>query len=71
MDSIVNHYGRWLIDLCIGSKLALLNGRCSGDRFGQYTHIGRFGPSVIDYFICSKSAFNQFQYMKIHPFTEW
>ena len=36
-DTIVNSYGRKLIDTCISHNLTIVNGRVSGDLLGKYT----------------------------------
>ena len=36
-DTTVNMQGRCLLDLCIGSRLHILNGRHEGDSSGKYT----------------------------------
>jgi len=59
-DTIVNGFGRILLDLCYVYRLFILNGRAYGDRGGEYTFIGENGSSVVDYFF---SSANLFQYV--------
>ena len=53
-DSIVNSYGRQLIQLCKSADLVILNGRSPGDRTGKFTYIEKKGKSVIDLAVVSK-----------------
>ncbi|WP_293137988.1 hypothetical protein, partial [Moritella sp.] len=53
LDSNHNSHGSNLIDLSTENNLALLNGRTSGDLFGDFTYINYSGASVIDYFAVS------------------
>jgi exonuclease III len=54
-DTIVDARGRDIIDICIGNKLRILNGRTLGDSKGKYTCYKPVGCSVIDYFIVSET----------------
>ena len=44
-----NKCGRFLLDLCKESCLKLLNGRCMGDIFGNFTYYTYNGYSLVDY----------------------
>ena len=57
-DSIVNTFGRVLLNMCISYSMCILNGRVGNDTdVGEYTYHGHSGSSVIDYFICSSDMF--------------
>ena len=45
----LNKSGRYLLDLCKESSLKLLNGRCMGDIFGNFTCYTYNGCSLADY----------------------
>ena len=72
-DTTVNMQGRCLLDLCIGSRLRILNGRHKGDSSGKYTCYTPNGCSVVDYVIVSAdiqhikpvSLFNHSPYTRI------
>lgn len=67
-DTIVDVRGRDIIDICIGNKLRILNGRTLGDSKGKYTCYKPVGCSVIDYFIVSESLMSQILYMTVSDF---
>ncbi|CAG2245367.1 unnamed protein product [Mytilus edulis] len=50
-DMKVDSRGKQLLDLCIASKLRILNGRMWGDSYGKYTCMKAVGSSVVDYVI--------------------
>ena len=60
--------GEMLLDLCIKSRLRILNGRILGDMQGKFTAHCTSGSSVIDYMIASEELLNKFLYVKIHDF---
>lgn len=66
-----NGYGRWLTDLCISAKLSILNGRCSGDRLGQFTSHQAEGNSTVDYNIISKRIFDRVRTFKVGSLTDF
>ena len=53
-DTIVNEYGRKLIDMCISHDLLIVNGRAISDPKGSYTCYTHNGSSLVDYVICSR-----------------
>ena len=57
-----------MIDLCISSRIRILNGRCIGDSYGQFTCQKRAGASVVDYAILSEELLNEIVYFHLHPF---
>ena len=50
-DKVKNPEGRKLTDFCEKNGLLILNGKCEGDREGNFTSTGEDGGSVIDYII--------------------
>ena len=67
-DEIICSRGRDLLDLCIQSKMRILNGRLLGDLSGKYTSHRSLGSSVIDYCICSDKLLSKILSMKVHDF---
>ena len=66
-DTVVNNYGRYLLELCKYSNLFILNGRCGADR-----NIGDFtckNVSVIDYCISNVDFISILSDLHIMPFT--
>ena len=66
-----NEYGRWLIDLCISAKFAILNGRCLGDLRGIFTSHQTEGSSVVDYNIVSKDFFQRVKTFSVLSLTDF
>ena len=56
-DSVVNNYGKLLLNLCTTFDLRILNGVCKDDLQGFYTYISETGSSVNDYFILSSDLY--------------
>ena len=52
-DVVINNYGRELLDLCISSRLRIVNGRHDQDSLGGFTCFTPRGNSVVDYSIVS------------------
>ena len=50
-DTVLNNYGKHLLNMCTALDLCILNGVCDGDLQGRYTYISETGCSVNDYFI--------------------
>ena len=70
-DHKVSGYSEELIDLCIGSSLAILNGRTLGDLLGNITCIKWNGVSAPDYFLSSYGILNDITYMKVNEYTPY
>ena len=68
-DTSVNTQGRCLLDLCIGSRLRILNGRHEGDSSGKYTCYTPNGCSVVDYVIVSADIQHIISRFSLHPLT--
>ena len=56
-DSVLNQYGKLLLNMCVALNLCILNGVCYGDHEGRYTYVSDFGSSVIDYFLLSSDLY--------------
>lgn len=73
-DCVVNNYGRELLDLCIASRLRILNGRTRLDNNkGAFTCFTPRGASVVDYTIVSDDFLNYvscFQVGDISSFSD-
>ena len=57
MDIEINEQGRNLIDLCIETKLRILNGRVDGDLLGYKTYYCARCSSSVDYFFSFRRYF--------------
>ena len=67
-DISINEYGQQLLDLCIASKLRILNGRTRGDHQGHITYIGDKGHSIVDLVLASEICLSQsglIQYLSV------
>jgi hypothetical protein len=65
-DKILNDRGSNLLDLCISTRLRILNGRKPGDSIGYYTCHKYNGSSVVDYCLVTECIFQDiFMYIKI------
>ena len=53
-DTVVNNFGKSLLNLCFMFDCVILN----SDRSGEYTHVSPHGSSVIDYFRMSEDLFS-------------
>jgi len=58
-DSVLNAFGRLLLELCATCRLSILNGTCRGDEKGSYTYVCSSGCSTIDYFVSSKELISE------------
>ena len=47
--TLVNSFGKSLLNLCFLLDCVILNGCCNGDRKGEYTYVSPHGSSAIDY----------------------
>ena len=70
-DPMVNMQGRCLLDLCIGLRLRILNGRQEGDSNGKYTCFTPNGCSVVDYVIASADLQHRISGLSIQPLTQY
>ena len=60
--------GRKLLEICVASRIRILNGRCIGDSFGGFTSFQPNGNSVIDYLICDEDNVVNIRYLKLLGF---
>ena len=59
-DTIINNFGRSLLDFCFLFDLMIVNGACSMDTDGDFTFGSPNGSSVVDYFLVSKDVKSSF-----------
>jgi hypothetical protein len=69
-DKEINEQGKHLIDLCIETKLRMLNVRNDGDSLGYRTYYSPRGSSAIDYIICSEDILHDFVFLHVFPPNE-
>ena len=55
-DTSVNECGQQLLDLCIRTKLRILNGRTRGDLQWHLTYVGFHGCSTVDLVLASETS---------------
>ena len=53
-DSIVNEFGKYLLNVCTVFDLTILNGQDNHPDSANFTYVSSTGCSVVDYFIVSK-----------------
>ena len=70
IDKIINIQGQYLLDLCIETRLHILNGRFIGDSAGCNTYLRPRISSTIDYVIVSEDLFHSFSFTNVMPPTE-
>ena len=56
-DTVINGFGKTLINMCISLNLSIMNGMSYGDQDGRFTYISDRGSSVNDYFLVSSDLF--------------
>ena len=61
-DSLLNSYGKKVLNMCTTFGLNILNGVCNGNQQGCYTFISNCRNSVNDYFMVSKDLFALIQH---------
>ena len=66
LDCTLNARGKELIELCVSSKLRIVNGRQIGDTLGYHTCHKWNGSSVVDYVIVSEELLGQVSNFKIN-----
>ena len=69
-DKVRSSRGKQLIDLCIQSRLRILNGRTHGDIQGKFTSHNNKGSSVIDYVLSSEEFMSNILYMQMPDFIK-
>ena len=61
-NTVLNSFGKKLLNMCTAFGLNILNGVCNGDLQGRYTFISNSGNSVNDYFMVSEDLFSLIQH---------
>ena len=61
-DTVLNSFGKKLLNMCTTFGVNILNGVCNGDLQGRYTFISNSGNSVNDYFMVSEDLFSLIQH---------
>ena len=64
-DTVVNNFGKSLLNSCFMFDCVILNGCCNGNRSGEYTYVSPHGSSVIDYFPMSEDLFSANHNMRV------
>ena len=67
-DTKVDDRGKQVNELCISSRMRILNVRILGDSFGKFTCQKPTGTSVVDYMIASEELLKDIIYFHVHPF---
>lgn len=67
-DNQLDTRGKHLLEICIESKLRILNGRCLGDTLGSFTCHTYNGSSVVDYAIASEKICKDILYFHVQKF---
>ena len=70
-DKAINPRGTEMLDMCKSLDLNIINGRKSGDLFGDYTCIKWNGNSVIDYLLTSSALYSKISSFKVGEFLPW
>ncbi len=70
-DNSVNPRGNDLLDMCKSLDLNIVNGRKTGDLFGNYTCFKWNGNSVVDYLVASPSVFKNVSTFEVGEFLPW
>ena len=70
-DVCLSSYGEQLMQLCITSKLRVLNGSTRGNLQGYFTYIGYQGCSIVNLVLVSEKVFQTkfIQYLSVKTFT--
>ena len=70
-DEKVDSRGQELLDMCKSLDINIVNGRRTGDPFGEYTCIKYNGNSVVDYVIASPTVYDKVSLFKVGEFLPW
>ena len=68
LDRVLDDRGKELIDICISNQMRIINGRTTGDIFGQYTCFNVHGQSTVDYLIANEEIIDQILYFRVSDF---
>ena len=66
-DTNVEDRGKQVNELCVSSRMRILNGRILGDSYGKFTCQKPAGASVVDYMIASEELLKDI-YFHVNPF---
>ena len=69
-DTVVNPFGRHLLDVCACFELLILNGFCNPEMSKQYSCVSSSGTSVNDYFIVSPELISLCTDLKVNERIE-
>lgn len=64
-DTKICTRGKELLEICVSSRLRILNGRTFGDLNGKYTSYQYNGNSVIDYCLCTEEQMSSILYFHV------
>ena len=64
-DSVVNDFGKYLLNVCDAFGLSIVNGSIEYLCCGNFTYVSPNGCSVVDYFILSNSLLNLVSRMSV------
>ena len=70
-DKNLDERGKNILDMCKGLDLSIINGRKTGDVFGNFTCFQWNGNSVVDYLITSEQLFKKIPNFKVGEFIPW
>ena len=70
-DSKLDGRGKELLDLCKSLDLNIVNGRKTGDIFGDFTSFQWNGNGLVDYVITSKNLFSSILSLNVGNFKPW
>ena len=70
-DNETNRRGLDLLELCKSVDLRIVNGRKTGDPFGDFTCIKHNGNSMVDYLITSPASFENIPCFNVGEFLPW
>ena len=72
MDSVYNHFGHALLNICRSTNLRIVNGRLFPDRNnGTFTYASNQGASLIDMLLARETDFSLLSDFQVNPFTEF
>ena len=71
MDTVVNRFGKKLIQLCYNTSLVICNGRSGNDQQGKFTFCSSKGRSVNDYLLVSGNDYKTIKDFEILDFNEF
>ena len=67
-DTKLDDRGKQILDMCISSRMRILNGRTTGDLLGKCTCQKPNSSSVVDYVISSEELLKDVIYFHVHEF---